>query len=236
MDYGLSDQLKLLVNDCWKDKMIKDFGAARKRMVDRQIAQRGLTDNRILEAFQTVPRHLFVPEGQRQFAYSDGPLSIGSGQTISQPYIVAFMTQALELKEGDRVLEIGTGSGYQAAVLAELVREVHTIERHPELAEQAENLLRELGYQNIFVHRGDGTHGLPEFSPYQAVIVTAAAPEVPQPLLDQLADGGRLIMPVGGRSGQVLKRWKKTGDQLKQETLSPVAFVPLIGEFGWKEP
>jgi len=205
-------------------------------MVDRQIARRGLTDSRILEAFQTVPRHLFVPEGQRQFSYSDGPLSIGSGQTISQPYIVAYMTQALELNEDDRVLEIGTGSGYQAAILAELVGEVHTIERHPGLAEKAEKLLRELGYENIHIHLGDGTQGLLEFAPYQAVIVTAAAPAVPQPLLDQLADGGSLIMPVGGRSGQILKRWEKNGERFKEEALSPVAFVPLIGKFGWKEP
>jgi protein-L-isoaspartate(D-aspartate) O-methyltransferase len=205
-------------------------------MVERQIARRGVTDDRVLDAFYTVPRHLFVPEYQRQFAYSDGPLSIGSGQTISQPYIVAYMTQALELQEGDRVLEIGTGSGYQAAVLAELDCEVHTIERHLELAEKAEKLLKELGYENINIHLGDGTHGLLEFAPYQGVIVTAAAPAVPQPLLDQLADGGRLIMPVGGRSGQILKRWKRSGDHFKEESLSPVAFVPLIGEFGWKEP
>lgn len=202
-------------------------------MVKRQIARRGIQSPRVLEAFMTVPRHLFVPEGQRQFAYSDGPLPIGENQTISQPYIVAYMTDALKILPEDIVLEVGTGSGYQAAILGQLADQVYSIERHPALAEKAAELLDDLGYDNIHVHQGDGTQGLPEHAPYQAVMVTAAAPEVPQPLLDQLDEQGRLIMPVGGRGGQILQLWTKQEGQVKKDTLSPVAFVPLIGDHGW---
>jgi protein-L-isoaspartate(D-aspartate) O-methyltransferase len=203
-------------------------------MVDRQIASRGVTSPRVLNALLEVPRHQFVPERQRQYAYQDSPLGIGLGQTISQPYIVAYMTEKLKLTGVERVLEIGTGSGYQAAILAELAEEVHSIERHPQLAEGAARLLAELGYENIQVHTRDGTAGLAEFAPYQAVMVTAAGPDVPQPLLDQLDDGGRLVMPVGSRGGQYLVRIERRGDDLVRENLAPVAFVPLIGEHGWE--
>ena len=211
-----------------------DFEAARKRMVDRQIAARGITTPRVLEALLEVPRHLFVPKNRQTQAYYDGPLSIGLGQTISQPYIVAYMTDLLQLKGNEKVLEIGTGSGYQAAILGVLSDEVHSIERHPSLADQADRLLSELGYGNIQVHKGDGTKGLPDLAPFQAIMVTAAAPEVPQPLLDQLADGGRLVMPVGGRYGQVLLLYRREGGKIKHQSMAPVAFVPLIGEHGWE--
>lgn len=210
-----------------------DFQAARKRMVERQIAGRGITSPRILEAFLDTPRHLFVPKAQHLFAYEDGPLPIGKGQTISQPYIVAYMTKTLDLEGNQRVLEIGTGSGYQAAILGKLTKEVYTVERHPALAESAEQLFQDLGYENIQVHVGDGTRGLPDFAPYDAIMVTAAAPEVPGPLLDQLVDGGRLIMPVGGRTGQVLHLYQRQGKEFTRRDLTPVAFVPLIGAHGW---
>lgn len=211
-----------------------DFQAARKQMVDKQIVSRGVTSPRVLNAFLEVPRHLFVPERQQQNAYQDRPLGIGLGQTISQPYIVAYMTEKLALQGEERVLEIGTGSGYQAAILGALAGEVHSVERHPPLAKTASRLLEEQGYDNIRVHTGDGTAGLPEFAPYQAVMVTAAGPDVPQPLLEQLADGGRLVMPVGSRGGQYLVLIKRMGDDYLRENLSPVAFVPLIGEHGWE--
>lgn len=202
-------------------------------MVERQIARRGITSPRILEAFLDIPRHLFIPENQHLFAYEDGPLPIGKGQTISQPYIVAYMTKHLNLAGNERVLEIGTGSGYQAAILGKLAAEVHTVERHHSLAEKATQLLADLGFENIRVHLGDGTIGLLEFAPYDAIMVTAAAPDVPVPLLDQLADGGRLIMPVGGRAGQVLHLYQRRGKEIIKDDLTPVAFVPLIGDHGW---
>ena len=205
-------------------------------MVEKQIANRGITSPRILEAFLDTPRHLFIPKNQGLFAYEDGPLPIGKGQTISQPYIVAYMTKHLNLGGDERVLEIGTGSGYQAAILGKLAAEVHTVERHPSLAESATQLLADLGFQNIQVHLGDGTRGLLDFAPYDAIIVTAAAPEVPVPLLDQLADDGRLIMPVGGRGGQVLHLYQRRGEEIIRDNLTPVAFVPLIGDHGWPDP
>lgn len=210
-----------------------DFEAARKRMVKGQIAARGITSPQVLEAFLEVPRHLFVPPNQRLFAYQDGPLPIGLGQTISQPYIVAYMTAQLHLQGDEILLEIGTGSGYQAAILGALAREVHTIERHPRLASVAGQILNDLGYSNITIHEGDGTHGLPEHAPYQGIMVTAAAPEVPQPLLDQLGEGGRLVMPVGGRGGQLLQLYQRVEGEIVHEDLTPVAFVPLIGDHGW---
>lgn len=213
-----------------------DFLAARKRMVEKQIAQRGITSPRILEAFLDTPRHLFIPDNQQLYAYQDGPLPIGKGQTISQPYIVAYMTHHLKLTGTERVLEIGTGSGYQAAILGKLAAEVHTIERHQSLGRSATHLLTELGFDNIIVHLGDGTNGLPEYAPFDAIMVTAAAPEVPLPLLDQLGEGGRLIMPVGARLGQVLNLFHKHENQIKREHLAPVAFVPLIGDHGWDSP
>jgi protein-L-isoaspartate(D-aspartate) O-methyltransferase len=210
-----------------------DYEAARKRMVIGQIAARGITSQRVLDAFLEVPRHLFVPPNQRLYAYQDGPLPIGLGQTISQPYIVAYMTDQLRLKGDEVLLEIGTGSGYQAAILGLLAKEVHTIERHHSLASGANQLLKDLDYDNITIHEGDGTHGLTEHAPYQGIMVTAAAPEVPQPLLDQLGEGGRLVIPVGGRGGQLLQLFQRQGGKINQETLTPVAFVPLIGDHGW---
>ncbi|MCD4801688.1 MAG: protein-L-isoaspartate(D-aspartate) O-methyltransferase [Anaerolineales bacterium] len=205
-------------------------------MVEGQIARRGITSPRILEAFLDTPRHLFIPKIQHLFAYEDGPLPIGKGQTISQPYIVAYMTERLNLGGEERVLEIGTGSGYQAAILGKLAAEVHTVERHPSLAKSAAQLLADLGYENIQVHLGDGTRGLLDFAPYDAIMVTAAAPDVPDPLLDQLADGGRLIMPVGGRGGQMLHLCQRRGEEIIRDNLTPVAFVPLIGDHGWPDP
>lgn len=203
------------------------------RMVDMQIAGRGIRDERVLEAMRTTPRHSFVDIDYRHLAYSDGPLPIGLGQTISQPYIVALMTELAELKGNEVVLEVGTGSGYQAAILAHLALSVHTIERHAELAHRAQKILQQLQFTNITVHIGDGSLGLAEFSPYQAILVTAAAPSVPRTLLDQLDEGGRLIIPVGGRSGQLLERWRRKGSSFSQENEIPVAFVPLVGKQGW---
>jgi protein-L-isoaspartate(D-aspartate) O-methyltransferase len=211
-----------------------DFSAARKRMVEDQIIARGITSPRVLEAFLEVPRHLFVPLNQRPYAYQDGPLPIGLGQTISQPYIVAYMTDKLELEGDEKVLEIGTGSGYQAAILSLQAREIITMERHPRLAEIAHRLLEDLGYDNITIQQGDGTLGLPDQAPFQAVMVTAAAPQVPDPLLEQLDEGGKLIMPVGGRGGQLLRLYRRLEGKIHREDLTPVAFVPLIGDHGWE--
>lgn len=206
----------------------------RERMVREQLMNRDIYDQRVLQAMRSVPRHCFVLPEYRHLAYSDSPLPIGQGQTISQPYIVALMTQLLELKGNETVLEVGTGSGYQAAVLASLAREVYTIERHATLAENAQAVLKDLGIKNVHVYVGDGTKGLPEHAPYDGIIVTAAAPRVPQPLLDQLADQGRLVLPVGGRGAQFLERWQRCGTNFRMEQIAPVAFVPLIGEFGWE--
>jgi protein-L-isoaspartate(D-aspartate) O-methyltransferase len=211
------------------------YAAERDRMVETQIISRGVTDRRVLEALRSVPRHVFVPPEHRFLAYSDGALPIGSGQTISQPYIVALMTELLVLKGDEKVLEVGTGSGYQAAILSMLAREVHTIERHASLARYAARLLEDLKIANVQVHVGDGTLGLPEFAPFAAIIVTAAAPDVPKALFDQLEDGGRLVIPVGHRGNQYLERWRRQGDKYDYETILPVAFVPLIGAQGWKE-
>jgi protein-L-isoaspartate(D-aspartate) O-methyltransferase len=207
----------------------------RERMVREQFIRRDITNQRVLSAMRKVPRHLFVPREHRHLSYSDCPLPIGQSQTISQPYIVALMTQMLSLEGGERVLEIGTGSGYQAAILSLLAEEVHTVERLENLAARAQECLNKLDIKNVYVHVGDGTRGWPEYAPYNAVVATAAAPEVPRPLLDQLADGGRLVIPVGSRIGQVLERWIRDGDEFKHEQTVPVAFVPLLGDFGWKD-
>ena len=211
------------------------FTQDRLRMVRDQIIPRGVRDPRVLEAMRQVPRHCFVPPEYEAMAYSDGPLPIGQGQTISQPYIVALMSEMLELEGDETVLEVGTGSGYQAAVLAQLARTVHTIERHAALVEKAEQVLQALGVRHVVVHLGDGTLGLPRYAPYQAIMVTAASPVVPPPLLEQLADCGRLVIPVGGHGSQVLERWRRFGDTFDQEQILPVAFVPLRGVHGWKE-
>ncbi|MFN2229493.1 MAG: protein-L-isoaspartate(D-aspartate) O-methyltransferase [Anaerolineae bacterium] len=210
-----------------------DLARERKEMVRRQIKGRRIQDELVLEAMRTVPRHRFVPAYVRGSAYRDAPLPIGEGQTISQPYVVAFMTEALQLSGGEKVLEIGTGSGYQAAVLALIAGEVISVERLPRLAEEARRTLAELGYDNVRVVVGDGTQGWPEEAPYDAIMVTAASPEVPAPLLQQLADGGRLVAPVGPRHTQQLVRVRREGEEFRREDLLGVAFVPLIGEHGW---
>ncbi len=205
----------------------------RERMVEEQLGGRDITDDRVLQAMRGVPRHAFVRPQDQLLAYADAPLPIGHRQTISQPYIVALMTQLLELQPADNVLEVGTGSGYQAAVLGRLARQVYTLERIPELAERAQRVLEALGCSNVEVIVGDGSAGCPEHAPYPAIIVTAAAPRVPEPLRQQLADGGRLVLPVGSRDGQMLERWTRHGDDLIRERVAPVAFVPLIGDHGW---
>jgi protein-L-isoaspartate(D-aspartate) O-methyltransferase len=208
---------------------------ARQQMVERQLAQRGITDGRVLQVMREVPRHRFVPEDLWDMAYRDTPLPIGHGQTISQPYIVAYMTQMLHLDPDDRVLEVGTGSGYQVAILSRLAKQVYTIERVEELVRHAEQVLRELGYDNISVRVGDGGYGWPEAAPFDAIIVTAAAPEVPPPLIAQLAEGAPLVAPIGPAGYQELVRLYRRGDRTQVERLAPVAFVPLVGEHGWRE-
>lgn len=203
--------------------------------MENQIKTRGVTDERVLEALRKVPRHEFIQENHQSEAYADHPLPIGSGQTISQPYIVALMTEQLELKDDEKVLEIGTGSGYQAAILAELVREVHSVERVSELAEKARENLRRLGIKNVSVHIGDGTLGWLEEAPYDAIIITAGTPVMPEGLADQLSDGGRLVAPVGSRWRQMLELWIKREGEIEKIEVLPVVFVPLIGEKGWDE-
>jgi protein-L-isoaspartate(D-aspartate) O-methyltransferase len=212
-----------------------DFDSQCEYMIQEQIARRGIREPRLLNAMRAVPRHLFIPEGQRHWAYTDGAQRIGMGQTISQPYIVALMTDALKLQGDEVVLEVGTGSGYQAAILSYLAAEVHTIERYPELAESARLILGKLGYSNVHVHTGDGSLGLPEHAPYQGISVTAAAPDIPKSLLQQLDDGARLVLPVGKKYTQVLQVWQRTGAKYIHETITAVAFVPLIGDEGWDE-
>ncbi len=200
----------------------------REYMVDMQLAKRGIRDADVLSAMRRLPRHLFVPESVREYAYGDHPLPIGAEQTISQPYIVAYMTEALGLGRGDRVLEIGTGSGYQTAVLAELVDSVYTIEIVEVLAERSAKTLRELGYNNIHARTGDGWGGWPEAAPFDAIIVTAAPSAVPELLVEQLKEGGRLLLPVGDRTQQLL-RLRKEGGVVQADTLLPVRFVPMTG-------
>jgi len=210
-----------------------DYASARERMVSDQLIPRQIKDKRVLDVMRSVPRHLFVPPDLRSMAYADAPLPIGNRQTISQPYIVALMTELLELEGKEKILEIGTGSGYQAAILAYLAEQVFSVERISELAEKAHKVFNELGIRNIQVFQRDGSLGLPEFAPFDAIMVTAAAPKVPTPLQEQLADKGRMVLPVGGRDGQVLERWRKNGEEIKREHIAPVAFVPLVGDFGW---
>jgi protein-L-isoaspartate(D-aspartate) O-methyltransferase len=208
-----------------------DFATARLRMVDEQLKafDRGITNRAVLDAMASVPRHEFVPSNLRRDAYEDHPLPIGYGQTISQPYIVAFMTEQLRPKPTDRVLEIGTGSGYQAAVLSLLVREVYTIEIVEPLAERAQADLRRLGYTNVVVRSGDGYRGWPEAAPFEAIIVTCAPDRVPQPLIDQLRDGGQMIIPVGPLHDQNLYLLQKVAGQVERRAVLPVRFVPMTG-------
>lgn len=200
----------------------------RLAMVETQIKQRGISDKNVLAAMEKVPRHRFVPENVIKYAYEDEPLPIGSGQTISQPYIVALMTELLELKKHSKVLEIGTGSGYQAAVLAELCDSVYSIEIVCELADRADSILKALDY-NATVKCGDGYQGWPDHAPFEAIIVTAAPEKIPQPLLDQLAEGGRLVIPVGSHN-QELKLIRKESGKIKEMNVIPVRFVPMTGE------
>ncbi len=204
----------------------------RKRMVATQIRARDIKDPNVLRAMHAVPRHAFIPRGQQRYAYADYPLPIGKGQTISQPYIVAFMTDALKLGANSKVLEIGTGSGYQAAVCAEIAREVYTIEIVPELAKSAKEQLKKLGYPNVFVKAGDGFFGWPDKGPFDAIIGTAAAKRIPEPLLEQLKPGGRMIIPTGSPYGfQYLELVKKDkGGKIKKSRVMPVRFVPMTGE------
>jgi protein-L-isoaspartate(D-aspartate) O-methyltransferase len=209
---------------------VSDFAAQRQLMVQQQLVTRGINDARVLAAMAKVPREEFVTPESRAASYEDGPLPIGYGQTISQPYIVAFMTEQLRPTPSDRVLEVGTGSGYQAAMLAELVSEVYSIEIVRPLAKNAEATLQRLGYKNVHVKFGDGYKGWPEAAPFNAIIVTCAPDKVPQPLVDQLKDGGRMVIPVGDRFAQQLYLLEKKNGQLKQSATLPVRFVPMTSE------
>lgn len=210
--------------------------AKRRWMVEEQIIRRGISDPRVIKAMEEVPRHKFIDEALVDTAYNDHPVPIGCGQTISQPYMVALMTQALKLKGDEKVLEIGTGSGYQAALLAELCQKVYTVDRISTLVERARRvLLDELGYKNIVLLVRDGTMGLPEYAPFDRIIVTAAAPEIPSPLIEQLKDGGRLVIPKGDRFTQTLLVVTKEKDKYITESLGGCVFVPLIGRYGWEE-
>lgn len=212
-----------------------DWSTLAENMVREQLLPRGIRDPRVLEAMRKVPRHLFCPEAPLEMAYADHPLPIGDGQTISQPYMVAAMTELLALQPGDRVLEIGTGSGYQAAVLAELGAEVQTVERHRSLAEKADTRIAAAGYR-VQVCVGDGTLGWPDEAPYRGILVTAAAPRIPRPLIKQLALGGRLVLPLGERWMQVLTvlvRDEEAEEGFRRESHFGCVFVPLIGEWGY---
>jgi len=211
-----------------------DFKYSREKMIREQIRARGVTNILVLNALLKVPRHLFVEESLRHRAYEDYPLPIGEGQTISQPYIVALMTEALKLKGGEKVLEIGTGSGYQTAILGEIAERVYSVERIPSLAKRAREILDSLGYKNISIKVGDGTYGWKEFSPYDGIIVTAGSPDIPPPLIEQLKDGGRLVIPVGDIFSQDLLVITKEKDKIKKENYGGVRFVKLIGEYGWR--
>jgi protein-L-isoaspartate(D-aspartate) O-methyltransferase len=207
----------------------------RQAMVETQLRSRGVREARVLHAMASVPRHEFVLPQAMDMAYADEPLPIGGGQTISQPYIVAAMTEALQLCGTERVLEIGTGCGYQAAVLAQLSRAVYSIEIRPELARSASERLQRLGFQNVHVHCGDGSLGLKEFAPYDAILLAAAAPSLPEPLLDQLNDGGRVIAPLGTEEQQQLVLLTRHGKHYDSQRRETCRFVPLLGRFGWKD-
>ncbi len=215
--------------------MTQNFQRERLAMVEEQLRRRGISDLRVLEAMAKVPRHLFVPANYQPAAYEDRPLPIGEGQTISQPYMVAVMTQSLDLTGEERVLEIGTGSGYQAAILAELSQKIYTIERIPQLMEKARKVLQELGYTNISYRTGDGSKGWPGEAPFDGIIVTAGAPNTPETLKSQLAEGGRLVIPTGPRYTQTLYKVTRKGNHFLEEEITGCVFVPLVGDFGWKE-
>jgi len=209
----------------------EEFAQQREEMVETQLKNRDIANELVLEAMRKVPRHLFMPASVRQYAYIDSPVPIGEGQTISQPYIVGLMTQTVDPRPGDRALEVGTGSGYQAAVLGELVQEVYTIEIVPVLAERAGKVLSESGYDNVEVRQGDGYQGWPEKAPFDIILITAAPEEIPQPLIDQLAEGGRLVVPVGPQGEiQTLTLVTKEKGEVKRAYITDVRFVPMTGE------
>jgi protein-L-isoaspartate(D-aspartate) O-methyltransferase len=213
-----------------------EFAGPRAEMLEKQLRRRGISDSRVLGAMGAVPRQEFLPEELRHRSYDDVPLPIGEGQTISQPYIVAAMTAALRLSGIERVLEIGTGCGYQAAILSHLAKIIFTVELRSALASGAAARLQQLGYSDVHVHCGDGTLGLPEFAPFDAILVAAAAPAVPEPLRAQLAEGGRMILPVGDAENQELRLIERTGNYFQTSNLEGCRFVPLVGYYGWKEP
>jgi protein-L-isoaspartate(D-aspartate) O-methyltransferase len=213
----------------------ESFDEQREAMVETQLRKRGVKDERVLQAMATVPRHEFVPPQSRRAAYKDEPLAIGDGQTISQPYIVASMSAALGLSGSEKVLEIGTGSGYQAALLALLAREVYSVEFRADLAKSAAERLERLGFENVHVHCGDGSTGLKELAPFDAILVAAAAPSMPEPLLEQLGEGGRIIAPIGAEDHQELVRMTRHGNQYLSERREACRFVPLVGRYGWKD-
>ncbi len=227
--------ISVLFSDCQsQDYKSDDFAVQRKDMVQNQIVARGVKDKKVIEAMLKVERHLFVPDEFTHQAYGDFPLPIGEGQTISQPYIVALMTEVLDLDKTSKVLEIGTGSGYQAAILSQLCDSVYTIEIFESLARQAENTLEKLGFENIIVKAGDGYAGWHEYSPYDAIIVTCAPTRIPQPLIDQLSEGGKLIIPVGELHDQELLLFEKKAGKLIKKDLAAVRFVPMIDKEGKK--
>ena len=215
-----------------------DYSQRRNTMVENHIAARGIRSQLVLDAMRAVPREDFLPEDLREFAYKDAPLPIAEGQTISQPYIVALMTEALALKGGETVLEIGTGSGYAAAVLAQIAENVYTVERIGQLAETAAKLLSDLGYRNVHVQHADGTRGWEDHAPYDAIVVTAGGPEVPESLRSQLKIGGRLVIPVGAdpRLQELVRVTRTSEEQYKTDNIAGVRFVPLLGEQGWAGP
>jgi protein-L-isoaspartate(D-aspartate) O-methyltransferase len=214
-----------------------NLASARDRMVDAQVARRGIGDRHVLQAMRRVPREAFVEPGFEEFAYEDSPLPIGEDQTISQPYIVAAMIEGAEVKPGNRVLEVGTGSGYAAAILSRIAGQVYSIERHPSLLQSATERLAKLGYDNIELRVGDGTLGWGDAAPFDAILVAAGGPRVPEKLREQLAIGGRLVIPVGeeGKHQNLLKITREEEDKYEEEDLGPVMFVPLVGEYGWAE-
>ena len=219
-----------------EDAGVDKFAAARRAMVEEQVRRRGIASPRVLEVLLSVPRHEFVPTEFQADAYADKPLPIGEGQTISQPFMVGAMTEALELAGSERVLEIGTGSGYQAAVLSRLAREVISVESHTSLALAAQERLARLGYANVHVHNGDGSLGFADTAPYDAILITAAAPEIPPLLASQLCEGGRLVIPVGSQENQELLQARKESGVLHSRVLFDCRFVPLLGRYGWTRP
>lgn len=227
----LAGAIVFMAGSCERGRIV-NYAEARKRMVEREIVGRGIEDSRVISAMMEVPRHVFIPEEHVHYSYYNLPVPIGYGQTISSPFIVALMTQELELKSSDRVLEVGTGSGYQAAILAKIAKEVYTVEIIDALAKSAEKRLQELNYDNVVVVLGDGFWGLKQFAPYDKIIVTCAPEEIPPPLIEQLCDPGIMVIPVGPAGFQYLVKVEKEGGSITMDKVAPVSFVPLTGEHG----